>query len=36
MAAKVLVVDDEKDILDLVRHHLEKEGFHCLQASDGG
>lgn len=36
MPAKVLVVDDEKDILDLVRHHLEKEGFHCLQASDGG
>lgn len=36
MAAKVLVVDDEKDILDLVRHHLEKEGFHCLQASNGG
>jgi phosphate regulon transcriptional regulator PhoB len=36
MAAKVLVVDDEKDILDLVRHHLEKEGFRCLQASDGG
>lgn len=36
MPAKVLVVDDEKDIVDLVRHHLEKEGFHCLQASDGG
>ncbi len=35
MATKVLVVDDEKDIVDLVRYHLEKEGFHCRQAADG-
>lgn len=35
MATKVLVVDDEKDIAGLVRHHLEKEGFQCLQAGDG-
>jgi DNA-binding response OmpR family regulator len=35
MAIKVLVVDDEKDIAALVRHHLEREGFQCLQAGDG-
>ena len=35
MATKVLIVDDEKDLVDLVRYHLEKEGFQCLQASDG-
>lgn len=35
MGTKVLVVEDEKDILELVRYHLEKEGFQCLQAADG-
>ena len=35
MATTVLIVDDEKDLVDLVRYHLEKEGFQCLQASDG-
>ena len=35
MATNVLIVDDEKDLVDLVRYHLEKEGFQCLQASDG-
>jgi len=35
MAVKVLVVDDEKDIVELVRYHLEKEGFRCLAAPDG-
>jgi len=35
MAVKVLVVDDEKDIVELVRYHLEREGFQCLQAADG-
>lgn len=35
MAIKVLVVDDEKDIVELVRYHLEKDGFQCLQAPDG-
>jgi phosphate regulon transcriptional regulator PhoB len=35
MAIKVLVVDDEKDILELVRYHLEKEGYQYLQAPDG-
>jgi phosphate regulon transcriptional regulator PhoB len=36
MAATVLVVDDERDIVELVRYHLEKEGFRCLVAADGG
>ena len=35
MAATVLVVDDEKDLVDLVRYHLEKEGLNCLEARDG-
>ncbi|MGH7407001.1 MAG: response regulator [Candidatus Methylomirabilales bacterium] len=35
MATRVLVVDDEKDIVELVRYHLEKEGFQCLPAGDG-
>lgn len=35
MAIKVLVVDDEKDIVELARYHLEKEGFQCLVAGDG-
>jgi len=26
MKAKVLVVDDERDILDLIRYHLERAG----------
>jgi len=35
MPTKVLIVEDEKDILELVRYHLEKEGLQCLQAGDG-
>jgi phosphate regulon transcriptional regulator PhoB len=35
MAGTVLVVDDERDIVELVRYHLEKEGFRCLSAADG-
>jgi phosphate regulon transcriptional regulator PhoB len=35
MAGTVLVVDDERDIVELVRYHLEKEGFRCLAAADG-
>jgi two-component system phosphate regulon response regulator PhoB len=33
--AKVLVVDDEKDIVSLLRYHLEKAGFQCVEAMDG-
>ena len=35
MALKALIVDDEQAIVDLVRHHLEKEGIVCLEASEG-
>ena len=31
----VLVVDDEPEILDLVRRRLEKSGFHVVVAADG-
>jgi phosphate regulon transcriptional regulator PhoB len=36
MPVTVLVVDDEKDIVELVRYHAEKQGFRCLTAADGG
>lgn len=32
---KVLVIDDEKDIVALLRYHLEKAGFQCLEGLDG-
>jgi two-component system, OmpR family, phosphate regulon response regulator PhoB len=32
---KVLVIDDERDIVTLLRYHLEKAGFQCLEAMDG-
>lgn len=35
MTLKALIVDDERAIVDLVRHHLEKEGIVCLEASEG-
>jgi two-component system alkaline phosphatase synthesis response regulator PhoP len=31
----ILVVDDEQDILDLLRYNLEKEGFRVLTAPNG-
>ena len=33
--SKVLVIDDEKDIVSLLRYHLEKAGFQCLEGMDG-
>jgi phosphate regulon transcriptional regulator PhoB len=36
MATRVLVVDDEKDIVELVRYHAERQGFECLTAREGG
>jgi len=33
--AKILVVDDEKDIADLVSYNLEREGFAVVKAFDG-
>jgi len=35
MSEKILVVDDEKDLVDLVVYNLEKAGFRTLQAYDG-
>lgn len=32
---KILIVEDEKDIRDLVRYNLETEGFSVLEAGDG-
>ncbi len=32
MPIKILVVDDEKDIVDLIAYNLEKEGFAVLKA----
>jgi phosphate regulon transcriptional regulator PhoB len=32
---KILVVDDEKDIVELIAYNLEKEGFSILKAYDG-
>jgi DNA-binding response OmpR family regulator len=34
-AKTVLVVDDEQDILDLVRFRLEHDGYSVISASDG-
>lgn len=33
--AKILVVDDEPDILEFLQYNLEKEGFAVVTASDG-
>ena len=36
MARKVLVVEDDRNISDLIRMYLEKEGFEVITAFDGG
>ena len=35
MAKKVLLVDDEQDILELLRYNLEREGIHVFTAVNG-
>ena len=35
MSARILIVDDEKDILDLLKYNLEKEGYECATAKNG-
>jgi phosphate regulon transcriptional regulator PhoB len=35
MQKKILVVDDEKDIVELISYNLEKEGFAVIKAYDG-
>ncbi len=34
-APKILIIEDERDIQDLIRHYLEKDGFRTRTASDG-
>ncbi len=36
ISRKVLLVDDEEDILDLLRYNLEKEGIEVHSATNGG
>ena len=33
--AKILIVDDEEDILELVRYNLDREGFTTMSAASG-
>jgi DNA-binding response OmpR family regulator len=33
--ARILVVDDEPDLVELVRHHLQREHYEVITASDG-
>ena len=33
--SKILIVDDEQDIVDLLSYNLEKEGFSIVKAYDG-
>jgi DNA-binding response OmpR family regulator len=35
LRGKILLVDDEKDIRDLIRAYLEKEGYQVFEAEDG-
>ena len=35
MPKKILIIDDEKDIVDLISYNLEKEGFATIKAFDG-
>lgn len=33
---KILIIEDEEDILELIRYNLEKEGFQAVCAAEGG
>ncbi|MDD5712462.1 MAG: response regulator, partial [Smithellaceae bacterium] len=35
MSKTILVVDDEKDIVELISYNLEREGYNVLKAYDG-
>ena len=35
MSKKVLIVDDEKAIVDILNHNLKREGYETLEAYDG-
>jgi len=34
--SSILIIEDEKDILDLVEYHLKQAGFQVLTSTDGG
>ena len=36
MGKRILVVDDEKSIVDILRLNLQKEGYTVSEAYDGG
>ena len=35
MSKKILLIEDDKDIINLVKHYLEKEGYRTFEASEG-
>ena len=35
MSKKILIVDDEKNIVDILKFNLKKEGFETIEAYDG-
>ena len=35
MAKKILIVEDERDVVKLLRYNLEKEGFRVSSVADG-
>ena len=35
MSKKILIVDDEKNIVDILNHNLKREGYETVQAYDG-
>ena len=35
MNSRILVVDDEKNIVDIIKYNLKKEGYDIITASDG-
>ena len=35
MATKILVVDDEKDIVEFIQYNLEQEGYQVITAYNG-
>ncbi|NLC67532.1 MAG: response regulator transcription factor [Clostridiaceae bacterium] len=35
MSKKILIIEDEKNIVDIIKHNLRKEGFTTIEAYDG-
>ena len=35
MGSRILVVDDEKNIVDIIKYNLKKEGYEVMTAGDG-